>query len=121
MIDRLSTLSKKVVRLKPLFFIATGIAFMVFGYVVFIEEGVDKDVYIIPSIVVVLWSLASALMLSVFPCVPPRPDNVKGWYKRLKIRLIRGGYHLGAWMFCLLSAALVWLTIRLLGVWRADF
>lgn len=121
MIDHLSSFSKKVVWLKPLFFISTAAAFIVFGYVVLIEEGVDKDVYIIPSIVGGLWSLVCSLLLSVFPYVPPKPDKQKGFSKRLKIRLARGIYHIGLLMFCILSTSVVWLTLRLINVWRADF
>ncbi len=121
MIDRVSAFSKKVVWLKPLLFVATAAAIIVFGYVVLIEGGVDKDVYIIPSIVVVLWSLVCSLILSIFPYVPPKPDKQERLFTRLKIRLARGVYHVGFWLFCLLSGAVVWLTIRMLSVWRANF
>jgi hypothetical protein len=121
MIDHLSAFSKKVVWLKPLFFITTAAAFIVFGYVVLIEEGADKDVYIIPSIVGMLWSLVCSLLLSVFPYVPPKPDKQQRFSKRLKIRLARGGYHIGSLMFCVLSASVVWLTLKLINIWRADF
>jgi hypothetical protein len=121
MIDQLSAFSKKVVWLKPFFFIATAAAFIVFGYVVLIEEGADKDVYIIPSIVAVLWSLVCLLLLSFFPCVPPKPDKQERFLRRLKIRLARGGYHIGSLMFCVLSVSVLWLTLRLINVWRADY
>jgi len=121
MIDHLSAFSKKIVCLKPLFFVTTATAFIVFGYVVLIEEGADKDVYIIPSIVGLLWSLICSLLLSVFPYVPPKPDKQQRFLKRLKIRLVRGGYHISSLIFCVLSTSVVWLTLRLLNVWRADF
>ncbi|MFT5727100.1 MAG: hypothetical protein ACI8PB_001232 [Desulforhopalus sp.] len=121
MIDYLSAVSKKVVWLKPLFFITTAVAIIVFGYVVLIEGSADKDVYIIPSIVVVLWSLVCSLLLSVFPYVPPKPDKQQRFYKRIKIRLARGSYHLGSLVFCVLSVSVVWLTFRLISVWRVDF
>ena len=121
MIDRISAFSKKVVWLKPLFFIAAVAAIIVFGYVVLIEHSVDNDVYIIPSIVVALWSLVCSLVLSIFPYVPPKPDKQERLFTRLKIRLARGGYHVGFWLFCLLSGVVVWLTIRMLSVWRANF
>lgn len=121
MIDSLCVFSKKVVWLKPLFFITTAVAFIVFGYVVLIEDGADKDIFIIPSIVVVLWSLVCSLLLSVFPYVPPKPDKQQRVLKRLKIRLVRGGYHIGSLMFFVLSASVVWVTLRLINVWRADF
>ena len=121
MIDRLSAFLKKVVWLKPLFFIAAAVSFLVFGYVVVFEQGAENDVYLIPSVVVALWSLLCALLLSVFPHVPPRPDGELQFFKRLKIRAARGGFHIGAWIFCVLSAVLVWLSVRMLSVWRADF
>ena len=121
MLDYLSAFSKKVVWLKPLFLITTAAAFIVFGYVVLIEDGADKDVYIIPSIVGVLWSLLCLLLLSVFPYVPPKPDKQMRFFKRLKIRLARGGYLLGSLVFYVLSASVIWLTLRLINVWRADF
>ena len=103
--------SKKVVWLRPLFFITTVVTHIVFGYVVLIEEGADKDVYIIPSIVGVLWSLVCSILLSVFPYVPPKPDKQKRFLKRLKIRFARGGYNIGSLMFFVLSASVVWLTL----------
>jgi hypothetical protein len=121
MIDRLSAFAQKTVWLKPLFFIAAAAACIVFGYVVLIADGAEKDVYIIPSMVVVLWSLVCLLLLSFFPHVPPRPDTRLRASQRLKIRLARGLYHLGAWLFCLLSVSVVLLTIKMLNVWRADF
>ncbi len=122
MIDHLSAFSKKVLWLKPLFFTTTAAALILFGYVVLIEEGADKEVYIIPSLVGVLWSLICSLLLSVFPYVPPKPDKQKQRLaKRLKIRLVRGGYHIGSLMFCALSVSVVLLTFKLLNVWRADF
>ena len=57
MIDHLSVLSRKVVWLKPLFFLTTVAAFIVFGYVVLIGKSADKEVYIIPCVIGVLWSL----------------------------------------------------------------
>ena len=121
MIDRLSAFSKKVGWLKPLFFIATVAALIVFGYVMLFEQGQDRDVYIIPSIIVVLWSLVGSLVLSIFPYVPAKPDKQYRFLTRLKIRLARGGFHLGSWIFCVLSAAVVWLTIKMLNVWRVEF
>ena len=121
MIDRLSSFSKKVVWLKSLLFISTAAAFIVSGYVVLIEDGVDKDVYIIPSIVGLLWALVCLLLLSVFPNVPPKPDKQQRFLKRLKIRLTRGSYYIGSLIFCVLSASVVWLTLRLIHIWRADF
>ena len=121
MIDHLSVFSRKIVWLKPLFFLTTVAAIIVFAYVVLIENGADKEVYIIPCVVGVLWSLVCLLLLSVFPHVPPKPEMQQRFYKRLKIRLARGCYYIVSLIFVVLSASALLLTFRLLNVWRADF
>ena len=121
MIDYLRVFSKNFIWLKPLFYLTTAAAFILFGYVIFIEQGTDKDVYIIPSIVGLLWSLVCSLLLSVFPYVPPKPDQQQPFPRRLKIGLTRAGYHIGSLIFCVLSVSVILLTLKLLNVWRTDF
>ena len=121
MIDHLRAFSKKVAWLKPFFFITAAAAFIVFGYIVFIEEGGEKDIYLIPSVTIALWSLVCSLLLSVFPYAPPAPDKQQRLSERLKIRLARACYHIVSWIFCVLSVLIVWLTIRLLSIWHADY
>jgi len=121
MIDHLSVFSKKIIWLKPLIFLTTVAAFIVFGYVVFFASGADKDVYIIPCIVSVLWSLVCWLLLSLFPYVPPKADKQQRFLIRIKTGLVRGAYHIGSLIFVFLSALVLLLTFRLLNVWRVDF
>lgn len=121
MIDHVSAVIKKIVWLKPIFFIGAGASLIAFGYVVLFGEGADKDVYLIPSVVVVLWSLLCSLIFSVFPYVPPKPDRQQRLFERLKIRMARAGFHIGLLISCVLSAVAVWLTVRLLSVWWTDF
>lgn len=121
MIDHLSVLSRKFYWLKPLFFLTTVAAFIAFGYVVLIERSADKEVYIIPCVVGVLWSLVCLLLLSIFPHVPPKTDMQKRFYKRLRVKLVRGCYYIFLLVFVVLSASAFLLTFRLLNVWRADF
>lgn len=121
MIDHLSVFSRKVIWLKPLFFLTTLAAIIVFVYVVLIENGAGKEVYVIPCVVGLLWSLLCLLLLSAFPHVPPKPEMRQFFYKRLKIRLVRGFYYIVSLIFVVLSASALLLTFRLLNVWRADF
>ena len=121
MIDYLSVFSRKIVWLKPLFFLTTVVAIIIFAYVVLIENGTGKEVYIIPCVVGVLWSLVCLLLLSAFPHVPPKPERGQRLYKRLKIRLVRGCYYIVSLILVVLSASALLVTFRLLNVWRADF
>ncbi len=117
MIDYLSVFSKKLIWLKPLFFLTTVAAILVFGYVVFFANGTDKDGYIIPCIISVLWSLVCWLLLSLFPYVPPMADKQKPLFIRLKIGIVRCAYHLFSLIFIFLSAFVLLLSFRLLSVW----
>jgi len=121
MIDQLSVFSIKFIWLRPLFFFTTVAAITLLAYVVLIENGADKEAYVIPCIVGVLWSLVCLLLLSTFPHVPPKPDMQQRFHKRLEIRLVRGFYYIVSLIFVALSATAVLLTFRLLNVWRADF
>lgn len=120
MIDRLRALSHRAHWLRPVCLVTAAAAAGVFAYVVLNDDGVNRDVFIIPSMVLGLWSLVCALVLSIFPYVPPQPEKRERVLRRLKIRLVRGAFHLGSWILCGLSVAVVWLTIRLLGVWLAG-
>jgi hypothetical protein len=116
MIDHLSVFSKKIIWLKPLALLTTVVAFILFGYVVLFASGIDKDVYIIPCIVSVLWSLVFWLLLSLFQYVPPIADKQQRFLIRLKIGLVRGVYHIGSLLFFILSALVLLLSLRLLNV-----
>ena len=121
MIDQLRVFSEKLVWMKPLFLLTTIIASIVLGYVVLMQQGAANDVLIIPSIIGVLWSLVCLLLLLTFPYVPPKPDQRLSYVKRLKVRCIRVGYHLGGVVFISLSVLVVWLSLKLLNVWYTDF
>lgn len=121
MIDHLSVFSRKIIWLKPLFFLTTVAAIIVLAWVVLIENGAGKEIYIIPCVVGLLWSLVCLLLLSAFPHVPPKPEMQQRFYNRLKISLARGCYYIVSLLFIVLSTSAVLLTFRLLNVWRADF
>ena len=121
MIDYLSTFSKKTMWLKPLFLFITVVATIVFGYVLFTGNGTGGNIYIIPSIVTVLWSLICWCMLSFFPNVPPKVGKQQKNRVRLKNSIVRGSYYVVSYCFIILNVLVLLLTLKLLSVWRVDF
>ncbi len=121
MIDALRTFSKKIIWLRPLFFITAALAIVVFGYVVFFETGAEKEILIIPCVVGVLWSLVCLFLISTFPYVPAKATTAERFYQRLKTKLTRTFYYLVSCLFIALSAIALFLTVRLFNVWRGDF
>ena len=120
MIDKLRGFSRKAAWLVPGLFAVAGLAAVVFGYVVLAYEGHDSDGYLIPCIIVLLWSLGGAILLLIFPYVPPKPEIGIRFAQRFKIRLLRAWYHLASWGFCLFTVILFWLTFKLANVWRVN-
>lgn len=121
MIDTLRAFSKKISWLKPLFFLTAALSFIVFGYVVFFETGAEKEILIIPCIVGVLWSLVCLFLISTFPSVPSKAGEEQRLHQRLKIKLTRVFYSIISFLFIILSAGALFLTLRLFNVWRLDF
>ncbi len=121
MIDYLSASSKNLLWLKPLLLLTTGAAFIVFGYVMLFVDGTEKDIYLIPCIVSVLWSLICWLILSFFPNVPSRVSKQQRFTVRIKNTIVRGIYYLILLVFFILSVLVLVLTFKLLNVWRIEF
>ncbi len=121
MIDYFSAFSKKFIWLKSLFLITTLTSFIVFGMVIFFATGTGKDIYVIPSIVSVLWSLICWLILAFFPNVPPVVNKQQHILSRLKNTIIRGNYYFILLIFAVLSMLVLLLTLKLLNVWLVDF
>ena len=118
MIDRLRDFLKKITWLTPIFITSTVLAFVVFGYVIIAGPATDK--YVIPAIVMMLWSLVCSLLLLYFPHVPQKSDRQQGIFRRWKTGFLRTLYRIGLFLFCLLSALALWLTLRLLNIWRME-
>jgi len=121
MIDYLSTLSKKLIWLKPLFLLTTIGAFIVFGYVMLFVNGTKRDIYLIPCIISFLWSLTCWLILSFIPYVPDIANRQQRFVARITTAIVRGGYYLLSLVFVLLSLFIFALTFKLVNVWRVQF
>ena len=117
MIDYLSAVSVKLRWLKPLSFVLAIGAFSLFGYVVLSEPSASKDVYLIPSVVALLWALVAMSMLSLFPYVPAKPSKDIGFFKKIKVRITRFFYQIASLIFIALSSATIWFSVRLLHIW----
>lgn len=121
MIDQLRDFAKKVAWLQPFFILAAVATLLLFGYLVLLVDSAAAEVYVIPCIVALLWSLLCLLLLIFFPGVPKSPGEQLKFWTRIKIRFIRTVYRIGLLLFILLSGVAIWLSLRMLGVWRAGF
>ncbi|RCU51475.1 hypothetical protein DU002_03090 [Corallincola holothuriorum] len=121
MLEVLNSASTKAGWLKPVVTIASVVSLSAFLYVVLIAEGASKDVYLIPSVVVFLWTLLFSFLLAVFPNIPAVPDKSCNLLFRAKVRVVRWFYYIVAAFFLVATLAVVLLSMRILNVWRIDF
>lgn len=81
----------------------------------------DGDLYIIPSAVGILWSLATYGFLVNFRSVPEKSDPAWSFSKRMKRNLARGGYWFLGIVFIGLSIGAAIISLRMLSVWIKDY
>ena len=121
MIDIFAELSKRIYWVKPIAYVM-GVGFVgLFGYAIIFRNAGDTDVFLIPSVLGVIWSLLLISIITVFPNVPSKPSSDDKFFKRLKIRLKRGMYHLLGILLLILSITIILLSLKTFGIWRADY
>ncbi|MFK8016356.1 MAG: hypothetical protein AB8G17_13060 [Gammaproteobacteria bacterium] len=99
-----------------------GVLFLaLFVVSVFAPGGMDGDVFLMPSVVGVLWTSLFFVLVSGFAVIPEKPAAGTRFFARVKIRLKRGAYHLLALIFVVLSIAVVAMSVRMLGIWMREF
>ena len=121
MIESLVGLSKRLFWMKPIIFLI-GIGFFgLFLYTLLSTNAIEKDVYLIPSVLGTIWSLLFMSLVSMFSNVPSKPVPSEVFFTKLKIRFKRGLYHCLGALFIVLTIAVIVLSIKMFGVWRADY
>lgn len=121
MIDSLRLFSKKFTWLKPLLLLITAASICIFVYVIFFVSGSAQDIYLVPSIVSLLWVLMCWLILAVFPEVPAQLDKRQGFILRLKNGMMRCAYYLFSLIFVVLTLLILILTLKIFAVWYIEF
>ena len=80
MIENLSTLSRKFYWLKPFTYLI-GFGFLcLLVYILLVSKSNEQDVYLIPSILGILWCLIFNILVTAFQNVPPKQDNNQGHF-----------------------------------------
>ncbi|NKB34645.1 MAG: hypothetical protein GKR91_16250 [Pseudomonadales bacterium] len=114
MIERLQRIATFLHRFR-LFIIALGVAsFGIFAISLFQNPWIDGEVWLIPSLLSLSWSLALYTAIALFQHIPERVDKSEGWRKRTSIAIRRGALWLAGASFLLLSGALIVLSYQLL-------
>jgi membrane protease YdiL (CAAX protease family) len=79
------------------------------------------DLYLIPSVVGMLWAIATYTFLASFRSVPPKAASSWGLFRRLKRRAVRTGYWFMAAVFLATTVGVIVVSYRMLAVWFSDY
>lgn len=117
MIERLQRIATILHRFRALITFLGITSFGVFSISMFNNPWIDGNVWLIPSLLLLCWSLALFSLLSLFQRIPDKVDKTSPWRKRLSNSFRRGAYSLAGAAFVALSSALLMLTYQLLRAW----
>ncbi len=118
MLLRMQSIARRLLPLKNvwlLLILGFGVAFLmnIFGV-----EPVAKDIYLIPILIGLLWSLLLYSFVGLFQEIPASPLPEQSFLQRLKARIRRGMYWLLGIFTVAVSFSVVVVTVRLFGVWE---
>lgn len=119
MIDKLKKLALVLQKLKRFFYFFTAASFLLVIYVLLFTSA-DDYLYLIPSVLALLWSLACLCLLSIFLYVPPKITADLPFFQRIKRRIVRLFYYVVSFIFLALSVLILWLTSRMVFIWLAP-
>ena len=116
-IDKLNILVNKLQWFKPIsILLAIGFAALA-GFIVFTNTGIaQNDKYLLPSAVGMVWSILVYGVLTSFAVIPAEPDMSLSWFKRVKIRFVRGYYWLLFWMCVATTLVAAHLSLRAITI-----
>ena len=121
MIEKFGTIVKIIRPARPVFFLLSVISFLSFLYLLLAGRPLDQDRYIIPAIVVFLWSLSACAFIDNFSGMQELTVDEAGFWKRLRLRLQRAWYWLIALVFTAATLFGLALSYKLVSIWLKDY
>ena len=88
---------------------------------VFFSQSREGDRFLVPAIVALLWAMSTYGFIESFRSVPAPVTQSMSWFARLGRRLRRAWYWLIASIFIVVSAAAVFVALRMLAVWVRNY
>ena len=80
-----------------------------------------EDLYLIPSAVGVLWSLATYSFLVNFRSVPEKADPSWKFFQRFKRNIARSGYWLMGIFFIGTTIGVLTMSYRMIAIWLREY
>ncbi len=121
MIDKLSRLSKSIQFLRlP----AIGISLLCLIsaiYIIFTSRSMEEDIYFVPSLIGLIWSISTLSFLLTFHSVPEKADSSFTFFRRIGRSIRRGWYWFLGFAFITISIAAIITSYRIISIWLREY
>jgi len=121
MIDKLGKIAQalQVLRLPA---VVVGLASLIaMTVIIFTSKSHGEDVFLIPSVVGVLWAITTYSLVVGFSSVPQKAEQSWKFLRRVKRKFARAWYGLLAIVFLGTSIVAVSVTYRMISIWIRDY
>jgi len=121
MIDKLGKLSKSIQFLRlP----AIGISLLCLIsaiYIVLTSRSMEEDIYFVPSLIGLIWSISALSFLLTFHSVPEKADSSFSFFRRIGRGIRRGWYWFLGFAFIAISIAAIITSYRIISIWFREY
>jgi hypothetical protein len=121
MLERLKRLAIRLAPIRQLILLLAFLALIAMAYVLATSGTQAEDIYLIPSLVLFIWSLTVYSFLGIFSGISPTPISGQTLLRRLLMRVKRFFYYLLLALFAAMSLFLVVTSWQLAGAWRMMY
>lgn len=121
LLDRLKQFALRWSPLRWVFAVSLLLSIVYCGYVLLVSNTRGQDLYFIPSLLLAIWSLLGATLLSAFQHVPTPASPSESWKERLINKMARLAYFLLALMMGVVTLSVLVVTWQLSSAWREMY
>ena len=97
------------------------ICFVSIAAIAFTSDSSEKDQFLLPSVVGLLWAISAYAFITTFRFVPEKSNKPWRIIARLKRNIHRTWYWLISIGFLGITAVTVFLTSRMAAIWLKEF
>ncbi len=117
MIERLQRIATFLHQFRLGIFVLGIVSLGVFSISLFETPWVNGDIWLIPGLLALCWSLALYSVIALFQHIPVKVDKSESWRIRTSNLIRRGTLWLAGFFLLLLSGALLIFSYQLLRTW----
>ena len=121
MIDKLQGIAQaiQILRLPSIAVGLISLASMV--AIIFISKSHESDLFLIPSIVGLLWAISTYSFIVTFRSVPKKANKSLKFFSKLKRNINRGWYWFIGVVFLGTTVAVMFVTFRMVSIWLGSY